>query len=120
MRVLTGITFFYLGFYFKVLHPNLVIGIITLYDVPLMSSAPETFVLLMTLVEVASGILIVAGILLRPLSLFFLFAFLFFALLLPESLMAHVLFYGVMISFLFNGAGFWHMPEAKIKRRISS
>jgi len=74
----------------------------------------------MTLVEVASGILIVAGILLRPLSLFFLFAFLFFALLLPEGLMAHVLFYGVMISFLFNGAGFWHMPEAKIKRRISS
>ena len=83
MRVLTGITFFYLGFYFKVLHPNLVIGIITLYDVPLMSSAPETYALLMTLVEVASGILIVAGILLRPLSIFFLFAFLFFALLLP-------------------------------------
>lgn len=115
MRVLTGITIFYLGFYFKVLQPNLAIGIITLYDVPLMSSAPETFTLLMTLVEVTAGILIVAGILLRPLSLFFLFAFLTFALLLPESLMAHVLFYGVMLSFLFNSAGYWHMPEATDK-----
>ena len=115
MRVLTGITIFYLGVSFKVFQPNLAVGIITLYDVPWMSSAPEAFTLLMALVEVASGILIVAGILLRPLSLFFLFAFLFFALLLPESLMAHVLFYGVMLSFLFNGAGYWHMPEATDK-----
>ena len=115
MRVLTGVTIFYLGVYYKVFQPNLALGIITLYDVPLMSSAPEAFTLLMALIEVVSGILIVAGILLRPLSLFFLFAFLFFALLLPESLMAHALFYGVMISFLVNGAGHWRMPEANDK-----
>jgi hypothetical protein len=80
-----------------------------------MGLSPETATLLMTLVEFTSGILIIAGILLRPLSLFFLGAFLMFAALLPESWMAHTLFYGVMLSFLFNGAGHFSMPEAKDK-----
>jgi NADH dehydrogenase FAD-containing subunit/uncharacterized membrane protein YphA (DoxX/SURF4 family) len=115
MRVLTGITIFYLAVVYKVFQPNLVLGIIKIHDVFLLNSAPEEFTLLMTLVEFTSGILIVAGILLRPLSLFFLFAFLFFAALLPESWMAHALFYGVMLSFLFNGAGHFHMPEARDK-----
>ena len=69
----------------------------------------------MTLVEVAAGILILAGILLRPLSLVLLGAFLFFAALLPESYTSHILFYGVMLSFLFNAAGHWRVPEAKDK-----
>lgn len=115
MRVLTGVNIFYLAVVYKILQPNLTLGILTLYDVPLLSSAPEAFTLLMALVEFTSGLLIIAGILLRPLSLFFLCAFFFFAALLPESWMAHALFYGVMLSFLFNGAGHWHMPEAQDK-----
>ena len=75
MRVLTGTTILYSGVYFKVVQPNLVLGIISMHHVPLMSAAPEAFTLLMALVEVSAGILIIAGILLRPLSLFFLFAF---------------------------------------------
>lgn len=71
MRVLTGITILYLAVVFKVMQPNLVIGILTLHPVPLLSRSPETFALLMTLVELTSGILIIAGVLLRPLSLFF-------------------------------------------------
>ena len=97
MRVLTGTTMLYLGMYFKVFQPNLVLGIIAMYHVPMMSAAPETFTLLMALVEVSSGILIIAGILLRPLSLFFLFAFSGFALLLPETLTEHILFGAVAI-----------------------
>jgi NADH dehydrogenase FAD-containing subunit/uncharacterized membrane protein YphA (DoxX/SURF4 family) len=115
MRVLTGTTMLYLGLYFKVLQPNLVLGIIAMHHVPIMSAAPETFTLLMALVEVSAGILIIAGILLRPLSLFFLFAFVGFALLLPETLTEHILFYGVMLSFLINGAGHWHVPQARDK-----
>ena len=115
MRVLTGINIFYLAVAYKVFQPNLTLGILEIHDVPLLSGAPEGFTLLMALVEFTSGILIIAGILLRPLSLFFLFAFLFFAALLPESWMAHALFYGVMLSFLFNGAGHFHMPEARDK-----
>ena len=115
MRVLTGFNIFYLAVVFKVFQPNLALGILTLFDVPILSSAPETFTLIMALVEVTCGILIIVGVMLRPLSLFFLFAFLFFAALLPESWMAHALYYGVMLSFLFNGAGHFHMPEAKDK-----
>lgn len=115
MRVLTGITIFYLAVAFKVFQPNLAIAILTIHDIRLMGLSPETSTLLMTLVEFTSGILIIAGILLRPLSLFFLAAFLLFAALLPESWMAHALFYGVMLSFLFNGAGHFGMPEAKDK-----
>ena len=115
MRVLTGATILYSGVYFKVVQPNLVLGIISIHHVPLMSAAPEAFTLLMALVEVSAGILIIAGILLRPLSLFFLFAFVGCALLLPETLTEHILFYGVMLSFLINGAGHWQVPQARDK-----
>jgi len=115
MRVLTGATILYSGVYFKVVQPNLVLGIISIHHVPLMSAAPEAFTLLMALVEVSAGILIIAGILLRPLSLFFLFAFVGFALLLPETLTEHILFYGVMLSSLINGAGHWQVPQARDK-----
>jgi NADH dehydrogenase FAD-containing subunit/uncharacterized membrane protein YphA (DoxX/SURF4 family) len=113
MRVLTGMTILYLGVYYKVLQPNLMVGIIKTYHAAILSIAPETFTLVMALVEVTAGILIIAGILLRPLSIFFLFAFLFFATLLPEGYMAHILFYGVMVSLLFNAAGHWRVPEAR-------
>jgi len=115
MRVLTGATLFYLAVWFKVLQPNLLLGIIKTYQLPVLSLAPEGFTLLMTLVELAAGILILAGILLRPLSLVLLAAFLFFAALLPESYTSHILFYGVMLSFLFNAAGHWRVPEAQDK-----
>jgi NADH dehydrogenase FAD-containing subunit len=49
------------------------------------------------------------------LSLFFLFAFVFFAALLPETLTEHILFYGVMLSCLINGAGHWRLPQARDK-----
>ena len=69
----------------------------------------------MTLVEVAAGVLILAGVSLRPLSLVLLAAFIFFAALLPESYTSHILFYGVMLSFLFNAAGHWRVPAAQDK-----
>ncbi len=115
MRVLAGLNILYLAVVYKVFQPNLALGILTLFNVPIMSSAPDTFTLLMALVEFTCGILITVGVMLRPLSLFFFFAFLFFAALLPESWMAHALYYGVMLSLLFNGAGHFHMPEAKDK-----
>lgn len=113
MRVLTGSTLLYLGVFFKIMQPNLALAIIEIYQVPILSAAPEAFSLLMALVEVSAGLLIIAGILLRPLSLFLLFAFTFFALLLPETLTEHILFYGVVLSCLINSAGHWRMPIPK-------
>src|SRR3954451_8057670 len=91
----------------KMLPPDLMIGIVKLYDLPVLSRAPEAFTLVMMLVEVAAGLLIIAGILLRPLAIVLMAAFLFFASLLPESYMGHALFYGVVLSFFINGAGHW-------------
>lgn len=115
LRVLTGTTLLYSGIAYKALHPNLMIGIIETYHLPILSAAPDTFTLIMMLVEVAAGVLIIAGILLRPLAIVLMLAFLFFASLLPESYMSHALFYGVVLSFLFNGAGHWRAPEARDK-----
>ena len=62
MRVLTGANLLYLGVDFKNLQPNLLLGIIKTYHLPILSSAPESFMLFMTLVEVAAGVLILAGV----------------------------------------------------------
>jgi NADH dehydrogenase FAD-containing subunit/class 3 adenylate cyclase len=112
MRILTGTTMLYLGVVFKLLQPNLAIGIIKMYQVPILSLAPETFALIMTLVEISTGILMIAGVLLRPLSLFLIAAFSIFALLLPETITAHILFYGVTLSCLINSAGHLRRPMA--------
>lgn len=116
MRILTGINIFYLAVTYKVFQPNLTIAILTLHDISLAGLPPEVSTLVMALVEFTAGILIIAGILLRPLALFFLGAFFMFAAMLPESFMSHALFYSVMLSFLFNGAGHFAMPEAKDKK----
>lgn len=116
MRILTGINIFYLAVAFKVMQPNLTIAILTLHHISFFGLPLEVTTLVMTLVEFTAGILMMAGILLRPLALFLLGAFLIFAAILPESWMSHALFYGVMFSFLFNGAGRFAMPEAKDKK----
>ena len=92
MRILTGTTILYLGVFYKLMQPNLSIGIIEIYQLPILSAHPEAFTLLMALVEVSAGILIIAGVLLRPLSIFLISAFSIFALLLPETPTAHFLF----------------------------
>jgi NADH dehydrogenase FAD-containing subunit/class 3 adenylate cyclase/uncharacterized membrane protein YphA (DoxX/SURF4 family) len=115
MRILTGTTLLYLGVFFKVMQPNLSIGIITYYQLPILSINPEAFTLLMALVEVSAGILMIAGVLLRPLSLFLIFTFSIFAFLLPETITEHILFYGVLLSCLINSAGHFRRPIARDK-----
>ena len=115
MRILTGTTLLYLGVFFKVMQPNLSIGIITLYQIPILSINPEAFTLVKALVEVSAGILMIAGVLLRPLSLFLIAAFTIFSFLLPETITAHILFYGVVFSCLINSAGHLRRPNARDK-----
>ncbi|PHR59984.1 MAG: hypothetical protein COA43_08430 [Robiginitomaculum sp.] len=108
LRILAGLNFIYLGVWFKILQPNLAVGIVTIYDMPIMSLAPEFFTLFMACVEIVAGIVIMAGILIRPASLFLLFAFFFFATFLPESYDAHMTFYGVLLAFILGGPGRLH------------
>ena len=115
LRILAGLNFLYLGINFKVLQPNLTLGIIETYQVPILSPAPEFFVLLMAVVETSAGIFLLLGILMRPMSIFLLCAFIFFASFLEESFTAHMMFYGVMLTFIFNSAGHWRRSEATDK-----
>lgn len=105
LRVLAGLNFIYLGVWFKILQPNLAVGIISIYEVPILCEAPECFTLIMACVEIVAGIAIMAGILIRPASLFLFFAFFFFATFLPEGYDAHLVFYGVLMAFLLGGPG---------------
>jgi NADH dehydrogenase FAD-containing subunit/class 3 adenylate cyclase/uncharacterized membrane protein YphA (DoxX/SURF4 family) len=115
MRILTGTTILYLGIFYKLMQPNLSMGLIEMYQLPVLSSHPEAFTLLMALVEVSAGILIIAGVLLRPLSIFLISAFSIFALILPETLTAHILFYGVVLSCFINSAGHLRRPVPRDK-----
>lgn len=105
LRLFAGLNFMYLGLYFKVMQPNLSLGIILEYDVPILSYAPETFVFLMAMIECCGGLLILAGIMIRLVATFLLGAFLFFAIFLPETFTAHMILYGVMAAFLLAGPG---------------
>ncbi len=108
LRVLTGINFIYLGVWFKILQPNLLVGILSTYDLPVLTLYPQAFTLTMACTEIVAGIIITTGILIRPASIFLLAAFFFFATFLPEGYDAHLIFYGVMVAFLLGGPGRLH------------
>jgi len=67
LRMLAGLNLAYLGIEYKFLHPNQMLGIMELHNVPTMGLEPATFVLFMAVVETLSGLLIMAGVLMRPL-----------------------------------------------------
>ena len=114
MRILAGANFLFLAVYFKLLQPNLMLAIIEIHGLPIMGLHPDVFVLIIAAVEVSIGLLIIFGILLRFLSVVMIAAFIFFAICLSdaETLTSHILYYGVAISFLFNGNGQWSRRKA--------
>jgi NADH dehydrogenase FAD-containing subunit/uncharacterized membrane protein YphA (DoxX/SURF4 family) len=115
LRVFTGLNFLYLAIYFKVLQPNLALAVISLYDVPILSKAPEVFVLIMAVIETLVGVFLIIGALMRPVSIILLGAFFFFVFALSESMTAHILYYGIVVTFLFNSAGHWALPKPRDK-----
>jgi NADH dehydrogenase FAD-containing subunit/uncharacterized membrane protein YphA (DoxX/SURF4 family) len=113
LRMLAGLNLVYLGVAYKALQPNLMLALLQTHHIPTLGLAPGTFVFCMALVETLSGALIVAGVLMRPLSLVLFAAFAFFSVLLGESVFGHAIFYGLLVSFLTNGAGRWRRPVAE-------
>ncbi len=114
LRVLAGCNFLFLAIYFKVMQPNLMLAIIDVHDLPILGLRPDVFVLIIAAVEVSIGLLVIFGVLLRFLSVVLIGAFIFFAICLSdaETLTSHMLYYGVAISFLFNGNGQWRKRSA--------
>lgn len=115
LRMLAGANLLYLGIEYKFFHANLSIAVIELHRIPTLGLGAELFVLCMALVETLAGALILAGVLMRPLAVFLFFCFLFFSLLLGESVFSHAIFYGLLFGMVINGAGRWRRPVARDK-----
>ncbi len=112
LRISAGLCFTYLGIEYKFLHANYMMALVELHDVPTFGFEPQTFVLFSAIVETVAGLLMVAGVLMRPLAIVLLLAFIFFSVVFREGVLAHSIAYGVLITYALNGAGHWRRPIA--------
>jgi NADH dehydrogenase FAD-containing subunit len=112
LNLLAGANLAYLGIFYKYVQPNLMLAILQEHHVPTFGIQPPTFVLWMALVEGLSGVLIMAGVLMRPLSILLFVSFVFFSAILGEGVFGHIIFYGLLCSFITNGEGRWRRPVA--------
>ncbi|MBI2882678.1 MAG: DoxX family protein [Candidatus Methylomirabilis oxyfera] len=110
LRVLVGANLLYLGLEYKFRQPNLMLGVIEVAHVPTLGMEPGTLVLWMAVVETLSGVLILTGVLVRPLSIGLFFAFVFFSMVVGEGVFSHIIFYGLLVPLIINGAGRWQAP----------
>jgi len=115
LQTLAGLNLAYLGIAYKAAQPNLMLAIFELQHVPTFGIEKPTFVLWMALIETLSGLLIMAGVLMRALSFVLFGSFVFFSAVLGESAFAHIIFYGLLVSFITNGDGRWRRPVADDK-----
>ena len=112
LQLLAGFNLAYLGISWKGFQANCMLAILQKHHVPTFGIQPPTFVLWMALVEGLSGLLIMAGVLMRPLSILLLGSFVFFSAILGENVFGHIIFYGLLVSFITNGEGRWRRPVA--------
>jgi uncharacterized membrane protein YphA (DoxX/SURF4 family) len=107
LRILTGLSFLYLGILYKFLHPTYLLAGVEFYDLPLFGFPAEVFVFIVATVEVVVGVLITAGVMVRPLSLVLVFAFAFFSVSMNEGILGHSFLYGIVFALFVSGAGRW-------------
>jgi len=107
LQILVGFNFAWLGITYKFFQPNLMITILHDQHVPTFGIAAPLFVLSMALVEGLSGLLIMAGILIRFQSAILFVSFIFFSAILGEGVFGHIIFYGLLGTFITNGDGQW-------------
>ncbi len=110
LRVLIGADVLYLALAYKIAQPNLMLGVIDVHHIPTLGLEPETFVLLVAVVETLAGAFILMGIMIRPLAVGLFVAFTFFSVVLWEGVFAHIIVYGLLVPLITNGAGRWHAP----------
>ncbi|MEL6997132.1 MAG: hypothetical protein AAFP68_02635 [Pseudomonadota bacterium] len=111
---LVGGTFVYLGVAFKLLQPTLMIAILQHGEFPTFGLPIEIVALGMTGVEIVAGLLLAMGRLVRPVAIFLMGAFTFFAVMLGETPLFHANLYGVALILLMAGA----MPPKPEPRRV--
>ncbi|HWR21449.1 MAG TPA: hypothetical protein VN444_06270 [Verrucomicrobiae bacterium] len=115
LRLLVGADVLYLGLAYKFAQPNLMLGVLDLHHVPTLGMEPETFVLVVAIVETLAGAVILAGIMIRPVAVGLFVAFVFFSVVLWEGVFSHIVVYGLLVPLITNGAGQWH---ASLKTKV--
>ncbi|WP_237029045.1 hypothetical protein [Phaeobacter porticola] len=102
-QITIGGTFVIIAILVKFLQPTLLIAILKHGDISFLGIPLPMVALIMMAVELLAGVLLALGQLVRPISLFLLFAFTFFAVSLQESPLLHGNLYGVFLFFLLHG-----------------
>jgi uncharacterized membrane protein YphA (DoxX/SURF4 family) len=101
---LLGGGFVYLAVSYKLTQPTLLIAILEYGEVPTLGLPLDVVALVMTGVELIAGTLLALGRLTRPIALFFIAAFTFFAVAIGETPFFHANLYGVMAMLALSGA----------------
>ncbi len=102
-QILVGAGFVYLAAMFKLTQPTLLIAILQHGDMPTFGLSYPLIALIMTGVEIICGALLIAGRLIRPVSVVIIGAISFLALTLGETPLFHANLYGCMILFALMG-----------------
>lgn len=103
IMVLVGGTFVYLGVVYKLFQPTLLIAILKHGAFPTFGLPIELIALLMTGVEIVAGLLLAMGRLVRPVAVFLIGAFTFFAVMLGETPLFHANLYAMAAMLLMAG-----------------
>ncbi len=101
---LLGGGFVYLAVAYKLTQPTLLIAILEYGRVPTLGAPIEVAALVMTGVELIAGTLLAVGRLVRPIGLFLIASFTFFAVTIGETPLFHSNLYGVMVMLVLSGA----------------
>ena len=120
LMMLFGLNFVYLGITYKLLQPTLLIAILEHGQFPNFGIDYGLIAFVMTFVEISAGLLLVAGILVRPIALFLISAFTLFALTLGETALFHANLYAMAFVFLMAGAGARQVSAVRPVRRSST
>ena len=102
-RIITGAEFMYLAMKYKFLEPALTMSILEhseLFNVGVLNGPA---VLVMGFFEFIAGFFLVFGVLVRPVAVFLMFAFTFFAFVLGESIFYHSQLYALALVFAVCG-----------------
>lgn len=112
LRIFTGLDFAMTGFVCKFLYPNLAISLLNRQHMYTYGLQMETVVFWMATIETFAGLLIMFGVLVRPISFILLGCFIYMAFAIHEPLYSHMIFYGVLLACYINGRGYWN-PSSK-------
>jgi uncharacterized membrane protein YphA (DoxX/SURF4 family) len=108
---LLGAGFVYLAVVYKLTQPTLLMAILEHGALPIFGIPLAVVALLMTLVELVAGLLLALGRLVRPIALFLIGAFTFFAVALGEPPMFHANLYGAMAFLVLSGRALPALPR---------